>query len=66
MDTAIAVRQVRAALLKLEPEQQNVLIMRFVDSLSNREVAEALGKSEGAVRVIQHRALKQLKKITDV
>lgn len=66
MDTAIATRQVRAALLKLETEQQSVLIMRFVDNLSNKEVAEALGKSEGAVRVIQHRALKQLKKITDV
>jgi len=39
--------------------------MKFVDELSNKEVAEALGKSEGAVRVMQHRALKQLKKYVE-
>lgn len=66
VDTAIAGNRVRAALLKLEPDQQNVLIMRFIEDLSNKEIAETLGKTEGAVRVIQHRALKQLKKITEV
>lgn len=65
IDTAISAHHVRAALLKLEPDQQSVLIMRFIDDLSSKEIAEALGKTEGAVRVIQHRALKQLKKLSD-
>ncbi len=65
VDTAITARRVRAALVKLEPDQQNVLIMRFVNELSNKEIAGALGKTEGAIRVIQHRALKHLKKLTE-
>jgi RNA polymerase sigma-70 factor (ECF subfamily) len=65
VDAAIGARHVRAALMKLDPDQQNVLIMRFVGELSSKEIAEVIGKSEGAVRVIQHRALKQLKKFTN-
>ena len=61
IDTAMNVRMVRTALATLEQDQQNVLLMKFVDELSNKEIAEALQKTEGAIRVIQHRALKQLK-----
>ena len=49
------------ALAKLEQDQQSVLLMKFVDDLTNKEIAEAMGKTEGAIRVIQHRELKQLK-----
>lgn len=56
------IRIVKRELLKLEDDQQNVLIMKFVNELTNKEIAGVLGKSEGAIRVIQHRALKQLKK----
>lgn len=51
----------KVALSRLKPDEQSVLLMKFVDDLSNKEIAKALGKSEGAVRVTQHRALKQLK-----
>lgn len=53
------------ALKQLEPDQQNVIIMKFIEELSNKEIAYILAKSEGAVRVIQHRALKQLKKLLE-
>jgi len=53
---------IKKALGYLEPAYQEVLIMKFVEDLSNKEIASVLGKSEGAVRVIQHRAIKQLKK----
>lgn len=66
LDIALNVEVVKTSLGRLETDQQNVLIMKFVDELSNGEIAQALGKSEGAVRVIQHRALKQLKKYLDV
>ncbi len=65
IDTAFNLTHVRAALAKLEPDQQNVVIMKFISERSNKEIAETLGKSEGAIRVIQHRALKQLKAILD-
>jgi len=37
--------------------------MKFVNDLSNQEIAQAIGKSLGAIRVIQHRALKKLKNL---
>jgi len=65
LDTAFELELVKTALNRLEEDQQNILLMKFVDELSNKEIAEALGKNEGTVRVIQHRALKQLKKHID-
>ena len=48
------------AIQQLGDDEQHVIILRFVEGLSHREVAEAIGKSEGASRVIQHRALESL------
>jgi len=49
------------AIGKLNQIEQDVLIMRFVEDLPHDEVAKAVEKSESAVKVIQHRALKKLK-----
>jgi RNA polymerase sigma-70 factor (ECF subfamily) len=46
----------------LSPEQQQVLTLKFVFSFSNGEVATILGKTEGAVKSLQHRALASLQK----
>lgn len=56
---------IKNAIQKLPPDQQNIVIMKFVEELSNKEVAKILDKTEGAIRVVQHRALKQLKKHLD-
>lgn len=61
LDHAFEMTNVRNAIAKLDPEHQNVIILRFVDDLSTKEIAGILNKSEGAIRVIQHRALKTLK-----
>lgn len=53
------------AVKKLKPDYQDIVILRFVEELSIREVAGTVGKSEGAVKLLQHRALKQLKKILE-
>jgi len=50
------------AVQKLGEEEQVVVLLRFVDGLSHKEVAEVIGKSEAASRVIQHRALATLNK----
>ncbi len=54
--------RVREAILSLRAEQRQVIMLRFVDDLEYREVAEIVGKSVAAVRVIQHRALNALRK----
>ncbi len=53
---------VREAIMRLRGEQRRVIILRFVEDLEYREVAEIVGKSVAAVRVIQHRALHALRK----
>jgi RNA polymerase sigma-70 factor (ECF subfamily) len=52
--------RLREALRTLTPDQQQVVVLKFVEGLSNREVATILGKSEGAVKSLQHRALAAL------
>lgn len=51
------------AINKLRPEHQEVLYLRFLQGRTSVEVAEIMGKSEGAIRVLQFRALKHLLKI---
>jgi RNA polymerase sigma-70 factor (ECF subfamily) len=53
-------RRVRAALRDISDERRRVVILRFVDELSCREIGEVVGRSEGAVRVLLHRALREL------
>ena len=47
---------------QLPDVQQQVIRMRFIDEKSIREVAAALGRSEGAVKQLQLRALENLRK----
>lgn len=50
----------QAALASLPQDYQDVLILRYMQNLSYSEVAHILGKSELALRTLQHRALKAL------
>ena len=47
----------------LPGDQQVVIKLKFFDELENREIAELLNKTEGAVRVIQHRAITKLQQL---
>jgi RNA polymerase sigma-70 factor (ECF subfamily) len=53
--------KIRNAILRLPDKQQQVIIMKFIEGFSYEEIAAVLNKSQGAVRVIQHRALRELK-----
>lgn len=53
--------RVRRALLRLDPVQRHVLVLRLIEDLPYSEIAEIMGKSGGAVRVIHHRALNKLR-----
>jgi RNA polymerase sigma-70 factor, ECF subfamily len=52
-----------AALKKLPPEQQECLIMRFLQGLSIAETAKVLGRSDGAIKQLQLRAVRNLAKL---
>jgi RNA polymerase sigma-70 factor (ECF subfamily) len=54
--------QLRVALKSLPEDYQTLLILRFMQGLPHTEVAAILDKSEAAIRVMQHRALKALAK----
>jgi RNA polymerase sigma-70 factor (ECF subfamily) len=52
--------ELRIALGQLSDEQQDILLLRFVERKSHAEVAERLGKSVTAIKSAQHRALTRL------
>jgi len=53
-------RRIRAAVAALPDDRRQVILLRFADGLSAREIGTVLDRSEGAVRVLLHRALKDL------
>ncbi len=55
-------RELLESLAQLREEYRLVLVLRFLNGLSPQETARALKRSEGAVRVLQHRALLALRK----
>ena len=46
---------------KLPPERQNLLILKFVENMSNAEIGKIMGRSEGAVKSLYHRTLLALR-----
>jgi RNA polymerase sigma-70 factor (ECF subfamily) len=56
-------REVIAKLDDLSDDRREALIMRFALGMSNREIARALGRSDGATKVLIHRAIKQLEEL---
>ncbi len=56
--------KIALVLHELSPDQQDIILMRFVEELTNKEIARITGKNIGTVRVLQHRALRHLKKYT--
>jgi RNA polymerase sigma-70 factor (ECF subfamily) len=53
-------RRVIANLDRLSDDRREALIMRFALGMDNREIARAMGRSDGATKVLIHRAIRQL------
>lgn len=58
----LAQEKLLAAMRQLTEEQRQVVLLKFVDRRSNAEVGAILGKSEGAIKALQHRALAALRR----
>ena len=54
------VQEVLKGVSNLPGDRREALIMRFALGMDNREIARALGRSEGATKVLLHRAIRQL------
>ena len=54
------VKEVLAGVAELPDDRREALIMRFALGMENKEIARALGRSEGATKVLIHRAIRQL------
>ena len=54
-----------SAVGRLPDDRRRALILRFVDEMSTAEIAGVLGRSEGAVRVLIHRALRSVARDLD-
>ena len=58
---ALGDERVQAVLAGLAPDQRDVVLLRIVADLSIEETATALGKRPGAVKSLQHRAMRTLR-----
>lgn len=62
----LTAEEVSRACARLAKAQREVIALRFGAGLSVRETAEALGKSENSVKVLQHKAIARLQKLLGV
>src|SRR5918995_1845220 len=56
-------KRILAGVGQLPDDRREALIMRFALGMDNREIARALGRTDGATKVLLHRAIKQLEEI---
>ena len=57
------VKEVLEGVSNLPDDRREALIMRFALGMDNREIARALGRTDGATKVLIHRAIKQLEEL---
>jgi RNA polymerase sigma-70 factor (ECF subfamily) len=57
---------VRKAIEKLHPDRQWLLVLKFGEELTNAEIGEIMGRSEGAIKSLYHRTLVALRKQMNV
>lgn len=62
VDGRIAAERLAAAMEHLTEEQRQVIMLKFMEDLDNAQVARLLGKTEGAIKSLQHRALGALRR----
>ena len=63
VEQKLSIEQLNVATKRLTTAQREVIALRFAGGLSTAEVAKAMGRSEGAVKALQHSALVALRKI---
>ena len=62
-ERAIERGQMQVALKHLTDEQRQVIVLKFIQGFDNRAVGRIMGRSEGAIKSLQHRALASLRRV---
>jgi RNA polymerase sigma-70 factor (ECF subfamily) len=62
-ERAIERGQIQVALKHLTDEQRQVIVLKFIEGFDNRSIGSIMGRSEGAIKSLQHRALGALRRI---
>jgi RNA polymerase sigma-70 factor (ECF subfamily) len=55
--------QLQLALKHLTAEQRQVIVLKFIEGYDNKSIGQVLGRSEGAIKSLQHRALAALRRV---
>lgn len=63
MEKRQAQGRLQAAIRELTVDQQRVILLRFGQGCRIAEVSQLIGKTEGAVKILQHRAIRRLRKL---
>ncbi|MGE3856548.1 MAG: RNA polymerase sigma factor [Dehalococcoidia bacterium] len=58
-----SIARVRAAISALAPERQQLISLKYVDGLSNAEIGRIMARTEGAVKALHHRTLRELQQL---
>ncbi len=65
VEKKMQLEKVMRALKELSDDYQSLIILRYIEDLSYTEIAQSLGRKEGTIRVLHHRALKKLQTIIE-
>ena len=65
VEQQLQAEELRLALQQLTEDQRQVLTLRFIEGLSTEEVANVMGKRQGAIRALQMRGLQALAEIIE-
>ena len=63
LDREIDLDQIKERLLEMKDEYREIIVLRFIEGLSAKEIAKILNKTPGNVRILSHRAIKSLKEM---
>ena len=61
LETELDHQEILNSIADLAPNQSQVIILKFIEGLDNLEIERIIGKSQGAIRVLQTRALANLR-----
>lgn len=53
------------AISKLKKKYQQVIVLKYINELDNREIAQIMKKTEGSLRILKFRALKELRRVME-
>ncbi len=65
IDISFEIKKINKALEQIKEEYKEVIILKYIEELSTKEIAQILNKDKGNVRVLVHRALNVLREVLD-